>query len=97
MRHIIEASWIATMPTLPLGEVVSNAARGTFDLIRGVSAVPPKLRDDRTQGANQIQGNGVCNQHDVSLLLSSPGGEQPLRLLPPRLGHARRDRSAHDP
>src|SRR5882757_2721470 len=69
MRHREESSRITTIATIALGNVEHDATRGALDLIGSLGAVLPKLRDDRAQCANQIQGNGVRNEHRLVSLL----------------------------
>src|SRR5689334_14415053 len=53
MRHVPESPWIAAMAAPTFGEIEDDAARRALDLISGLGAVRPKLRDDRAQSTNQ--------------------------------------------
>jgi hypothetical protein len=68
---------------------------GALGLIGGLAAVPTELRDHGVQGPNQRRRDITGNQHG-SPRHSSLGGNA-LRRRPPRLGDARRDRSAPGP
>ncbi|HEX7941873.1 MAG TPA: hypothetical protein VF488_08695, partial [Gemmatimonadaceae bacterium] len=53
------------MTATAFSEVEHDATRGALDLVGGVGAVSPKLCDHGAQGANQIQGDVIGNQHCV--------------------------------
>src|SRR5262245_42340273 len=97
MRDIKEPSRITTGASITFSEVMDNATRRPLDLICRVGAILPQLRNDRTQCANEIECNCVRYQHRLFSLCSSSSKGTPSRRLPPRLGSARRARSASRP
>ena len=58
------------MAAPPFRKIEHDAARSTLDLIGGLGAVPPKLRDHGAKGANQIQRDVIGNEHVFSWRVS---------------------------
>src|SRR6185369_14351509 len=63
VRNVPEPPWIAAMAAITLGEVEHDATGRALNLIGGLRAVPPQLRDHGPQSTNQIQRDVICNQH----------------------------------
>jgi len=70
VRHIEEPLGIATATATALGEIMRNAARGSFHLIRSIGTVLAQLSNDRTKRSDQIECDCICDQH---VLLESLG------------------------
>src|ERR1044071_8447663 len=77
VRHVEEPSRIAAMTAIALGEVEHDAARRALDLSGSLGAVSSKLCDHGAQGADQIQGDVIGNQHVSSWWVSISGRGTP--------------------
>src|SRR5690242_5145422 len=72
VRVLVRAAFVAGGTALAFGEVRDGVGRGALELIGEVSIVHLDLLDDRAELTDEIDRNGVGNEHRILLFWSTP-------------------------
>ena len=94
--HGVEPPAVLAGAARTLGDIVGDAGGGALDLVGQIRAVLPELREDRAEGADEVEGVGVGDQHGSEDLSVVEECACASRGTPGRRGHARKRPSAHD-